>query len=85
MIAAAARTSGIDAPFASVLYCGVIASCSAARLRRRAASRARAEARARERFARRALDALAEYAVAGLFFAVDVLRVAVVARRTGFF
>src|SRR5262245_25373946 len=79
MIAAAARTSGTTPPAASVLYCGVIASCSSARLRSRARSRARADARARARFARRAFEALAEYAVAG-FLVVDALR-AVVALR----
>src|SRR5215471_13603671 len=72
MMAASARTSGTTSPFASVLNCGVIASWSCARLRRRACSRARAEARARARFARRVLDAVAEYAVAGfLRAAVD--------------
>src|SRR5215471_6230628 len=68
MMAASARTSGTTSPFASVLNCGVIASWSCARLRRRACSRARAEARARARFARRVLDAVAEYAVAGFFW-----------------
>src|SRR5262245_43941627 len=83
MIAAAARISGTVSPFASVLNCGVIASCSSARLRSRARSRARADARARARFARRVLEALAEYAVAGRL--ADELLVVVVLRAADFF
>src|SRR6266540_4479397 len=84
MMAAAARTSGTTWPSASVLYCGVIASCSCARLRRRDASRARADARARASDVLRARDAVAEYAVffleagarrvsAGLFWAASAV------------
>src|SRR5947207_2991492 len=74
MMAAAARTSGTCAPVASVLYRGVIASCSDRRLRRRACSRARTAARAWASLDLRDLDAVAEYAV--FFFAA--------VRRAGF-
>src|SRR5258708_38890991 len=59
MMAAAARMSGTSSPFESVLYRGVIASCS---VRMRAISRERAAARARARRALRACEGEAEYA-----------------------
>jgi hypothetical protein len=60
MMAAAARMSGTRSPFASVLYRGVMASCSERNARIRVNSRLRAAALARARRALRACEAEAE-------------------------